>query len=128
MIVPGIGSDIPPIMPQRKLDFVFIHNAAALAEFSAAKMTKTSLIQGEKLFAGLNCLEPGQEHGLHAHAGQEKMYFVIEGSAQVQVGEETQVLEPGGVAFAACGVQHSVRNPGPGRLIVMVVMGPPPGK
>ena len=106
VIVPGIGSDIPPIMPQRKLDFVFIRNAAALAEFSAAKMTKTSLIQGEKLFAGLNCLEPGQEHGLHAHAGQEKMYFVIEGRAQVQVGEETQVLEPGGVAFAACGVSQ----------------------
>lgn len=127
-MVPGVGSLMAPIMPQRKLIFVFVPNVSALAEFSAAKMTKTSLVKGEKLFAGLNSLEPGQEHGLHAHEGQEKMYFVVEGNAQIQVGEETQTLEPGGMAFAACGVPHSVRNSGPGRLVVMVVMGPPPAK
>ena len=105
---------------------MFIENAGELAEFSAEKMTKTNLVKGEKLFAGLNSLEPGQAHALHAHEGQEKMYFVVEGEAEIQVGETTRSLRAGGVAFARCGEPHSVRNPGPGRLVVMVVMGPPP--
>ncbi len=107
---------------------MFIRNVSAMAKYSPVKMGKTDLVKGEKLFAGLNSLEPGQEHALHAHEGQEKMYFVLEGAGEVQVGETTETLGVGDMAFAPCGVPHSVRNPGPERLVVMVVMGLPPGK
>jgi quercetin dioxygenase-like cupin family protein len=105
---------------------MFIPNAASTAQFSAAKMGKTTLVKGTQLFAGLNCFEPGQEHALHCHSGQEKLYVVVEGMAVVQVGEQTETLAPGGVAFAADNVPHSVRNPGPGRLVVMAILSPPP--
>ncbi|MEO5922551.1 MAG: cupin domain-containing protein [Bryobacteraceae bacterium] len=105
---------------------MFILNAASTAQFSDSKMGKTTLVKGSQMFAGLNCFEPGQEHALHCHSGQEKLYVVMEGTAIVQIGEQQETLSAGGVAFAADNVPHSVTNPGPGRLVVMAILSPPP--
>ena len=107
---------------------MFLKNVTALATFSPEKMTKSTLARGDHLFAGLNSFEPGQEHALHAHAGQDKLYFILEGMGMVQVGEETELLLAGDAAFAPSGVVHSIRNPGPQRLVVMAVLAPPPRK
>jgi quercetin dioxygenase-like cupin family protein len=107
---------------------VFVKRLADFAKFDPEKMTKATLAQGESLFAGLNSFEPGQEHALHAHEGQEKLYLVLEGSGMVRVGEQEELLCAGDAAFAPSGVIHSIRNPGPERLVVMVVLAPPPQK
>ncbi|HEY3841290.1 MAG TPA: cupin domain-containing protein [Bryobacteraceae bacterium] len=107
---------------------MFVRKVASLASFSEGKMAKSTFAQGDYLFAGLNCFEPGQEHAAHAHEGQDKLYFFLEGDATVQVGEEASELSAGDVAFAPAGVLHSVRNPGPGRLVVMAILAPPPRK
>jgi quercetin dioxygenase-like cupin family protein len=107
---------------------VFVKRLADFAKFDPEKMTKATLAQGESLFAGLNSFEPGQEHALHAHEGQEKLYLVLEGSGMVRIGEQMELLSAGDVAFAPSGVIHSIRNPGPERLVVMVVLAPPPHK
>ncbi|MEO8052901.1 MAG: cupin domain-containing protein [Acidobacteriota bacterium] len=104
-----------------------IKDLAGLAIFSSEKMAKTTIERGETLFAGLNCFEPGQEHASHAHADQDKFYVVLEGDAEIQVGDEKQVVPAGGGAFAPSGVMHSVRNCGSKRLVVLAVLGPPPG-
>jgi len=97
-----------------------------LAKFSSEKMAKVTIAQGEILFAGLNCFEPGQEHAAHAHAGQDKLYIVLEGDAEIQVGDEKQLVSAGGGAFAGAGVLHSVRKRGEQRLVVLTVLAPPP--
>ena len=107
---------------------MFIDNAAALALFHPEKMGKTDLVRGEHLFAGLNCFEPGQSHAPHSHPGQDKLYVVLEGSGVVQIGAETRTLSPGGAAFAPDGVEHAIHNPGPARLVVMAILGPPPSR
>jgi mannose-1-phosphate guanylyltransferase len=91
-------------------------------------MGKTTIATGERLFVGLNSFEPGQEHASHAHAGQDKLYLILEGSAEVRVGEEQEILSAGDAAVAPSGVVHSIRNPGPNRLIVLAVLAPPPTK
>lgn len=105
---------------------MFVRHAASTAQFSAEKMGKTSLVKGAQLFAGLNCFEPGQEHAMHSHAGQDKLYVVMEGTAVVQIGDQEEMLTAGDIAFAADGVPHGVRNPGPERLVIMAVLAPPP--
>ena len=99
---------------------------AQFAEFSRAKMAKVTIAHGETLFVGLNCFESGQEHAAHAHAGQDKLYVVLHGAAEIQVGGEKKTVEQGGGAFAPSGVMHSIRNAGPARLVVMAVLAPPP--
>jgi quercetin dioxygenase-like cupin family protein len=105
---------------------MFLKNVTALATFSPEKMTKSTLARGDHLFAGLNSFEPGQEHALHAHAGQDKLYVILQGSATVQIGEQTQHLTAGDAALAPSGIPHAIHNPGPERLIVMAILTPPP--
>ena len=107
---------------------MIVKNLADHAKFSPEKMAKTDLAHGDTLFAGLNCFEPGQQHAAHAHPGQDKLYVVLEGDAEIQVGDETQSVSAGGAAFAPSGVIHSVRNCGKKRLIVLAVLAPPPAK
>ena len=107
---------------------MIVKNFAELAIFSQEKMAKIDVARGETLFAGLNCFEPGQQHAAHAHAGQDKLYVVLEGEAEIQVGDETQLVSAGGGAFAPSGVMHSVRNCGDKRLIVLAVLAPPPAR
>lgn len=97
------------------------------ARFAEGKMGKVDLVRGEHLFAGLNAFEPGQEHAPHAHCERDKLYVVLQGTGELTVGEETQSVTAGDAALAPAGVVHSLRNPGPGRLVTMIVMGPPPG-
>ncbi|MEP7354964.1 MAG: cupin domain-containing protein [Acidobacteriota bacterium] len=107
---------------------MLIRNAVASAKFSPDKMGKTTLAQGSQMMVGLNAFEPGQEHAAHAHAGQDKLYVILEGQGTVLVGDETDLLAVGDVAFAPAGVTHSIHNPGPDRLLVMAVLAPPPSK
>jgi len=105
---------------------MIVKHLAAQAKFSPEKMAKTDVASGDTLFAGLNCFEPGQQHAAHAHPGQDKLYVVLEGDAEIQVGDEKQIVSTGGGAFAPSGVVHSVRNCGDKRLIVLAVLAPPP--
>jgi quercetin dioxygenase-like cupin family protein len=96
------------------------------AVFRPEKMGKADLAAAAALFAGLNCFEPGQKHALHTHAGQDKLYYVLEGIGDVTVGGETSRIHPGDLVLAKSEEPHALANPGPGRLVVMVVMAPPP--
>jgi len=108
---------------------MILRDVASLAAFQAEKMTKVTLAGGQYLFAGLNCFEPGQEHGAHVHAEQDKLYVVVSGEGESTVGELRGSVKPGDVVFAPAGIVHSMKNVSESeRLVVMTVMGPPPHK
>ena len=107
---------------------MIVTNAASRAIFRTDKMGKADLALSEHLFAGLNSFEPGQEHQLHTHAGQDKLYFVLQGEGDVTVGDEETHVKAGDLVLARSDEEHALKNPGPDRLVVMVVMGPPPKK
>ena len=74
---------------------MFVKRISSLAKFAPDKMGKSTIAQGDFLFAGLNSFEPGQEHAPHAHDGQDKLYLILEGSGMVQVGDRTERLSAG---------------------------------
>ena len=84
-------------------------------------------LEGEQIACARH-LDTGQSHAPHSHPGQDKLYVVLEGSGEVQIGAETRTLSPGGTAFAPDGVEHAIHNPGPARLVVMAILGPPPSR
>ena len=101
-------------------------NVAEHVAFAAEKMKKVNLFTTERMFCDVYCFEPGQEQTPHAHAGSDKVYYVLQGKGQVRVGDETKELGPGDIALAPSGAEHGVRNPGPERLTVLVYMAPKP--
>ena len=105
---------------------MIVKDTVSKAVFRPEKMAKANLLAGEHLFAGLNAFEPGQEHQLHTHPGQDKLYFVLSGDGEVRVGKERARISAGDLVMAPAGEEHSLCNSGPERLVVMVVMAPPP--
>lgn len=104
----------------------FFKNALAAAAFSPEKMKKVNLFDTERMFCDVYGLNPGQEQSAHAHAGSDKVYFVLDGIGRFRVGDEDREAGTGEVVLAPAGAPHAVRNSGPGRLVLLVVMAPKP--
>ena len=96
------------------------------AVFRPKKMGKSTLFESDRLLVGLNAFEPGQEHGLHAHDGMDKVYQVVSGSGLFLLEEREIPMEAGVLLVAPDGVPHGIRNTGNGRLVVLAILAPSP--
>jgi oxalate decarboxylase/phosphoglucose isomerase-like protein (cupin superfamily) len=105
-----------------------------LRRFAADKMQKVGLFETPRLFCDLYCLEPGQAQKAHSHGAADKVYLVIEGHAQIQVGAERFEVGPRQAVLAPAGLDHGVANAGSERLVLYVFVaqnsggGAPPSK
>lgn len=96
------------------------------AEWRPDKMGKATLFESPRLLVGLNGFEPGQSHALHAHAGMDKMYFVLGGSGLFLLDGRELPMREGDLMVAPEGVPHGVKNTGTTRLLVLAVLAPAP--
>jgi quercetin dioxygenase-like cupin family protein len=96
------------------------------AVYSPDKMGKSTIFRSEHIMVGLNAFEPGQEHALHAHAGMDKVYHVIEGEGLFLLGAKDVPMRAGVLLVAPEGVPHGIRNTGSGRLLVLTILAPAP--
>lgn len=96
------------------------------AEWRGDKMGKSTLFESSRVMVGLNAFEPGQQHALHAHAGMDKVYHVLEGDGTFLLEGRELPMQAGDLLVAPEGVPHGVRNTGTGRLLVMAILAPAP--
>lgn len=96
------------------------------AQFAAGKMGKATLFSSPRLLVGLNAFEPGQAHALHAHAGLDKLYHVLEGEGLFLLDGQELPMRAGDLLVAPEGVPHGVKNSGGTRLVVLAVLAPGP--
>ena len=96
------------------------------AVYAPQKMGKATLFESPRLLVGLNAFEPGQEHALHAHAGQDKVYHVLEGEGLFLLADRELAMRAGDLLVAPEGVPHGVRNTGAARLLVLAMLAPAP--
>lgn len=89
------------------------------------KFFKTTLWQSGHLTLGLNCLEPGQIQKVHAHDGADKVYYVLEGEGNFNIGDEQRIAKQGMLIVAPAGISHGVTNNGHERLSLLVTISPP---
>ena len=68
----------------------------------------------------------GQEHKLHAHAGMDKVYQVVEGEGVFLLEGRELPMTAGDLLVAPEGVPHGVRNTGTARLLVLLILAPAP--
>ena len=97
----------------------------ARVRFDPERVAKADLVRGDRLFAGLNCFEPGQQQPVHTHSGSEKFYFLLSGKARLAVGPDEMDAEAGDMIWAPAGVPHGVVTVYE-RTTMLVAMAPPP--
>src|SRR2546425_10621035 len=95
------------------------------APFRPDAMTKIDCFRSDRLFAGLNCFEPGQTQSVHTHGGAEKFYVVLTGKATFIVGTQRVHARAGGLIPAPAGVPHGVAS-GSERSVSLIGRAPPP--
>ena len=96
------------------------------AVYTPNKMGKSTIFESARVLIGLNAFESGQEHALHAHAGQDKIYQVIEGSGLFLLDGRELAMTAGDLLIAPEGIAHGVRNTGNRRLLVLAILAPAP--
>jgi mannose-6-phosphate isomerase-like protein (cupin superfamily) len=99
---------------------------SAHAAYRSDRMGKSTLFESARLLVGLNAFEPGQSHALHAHAGMDKVYSVVEGEGVFLLSDRELPMRSGDLLVAPEGVPHGVRNTGSGRLLVVAILAPAP--
>lgn len=66
-------------------------------------------------------LPPGTSEGRHRHNGVEEVYYVMEGSGEVQVNEQTAAIRKGDAVPVHLGEVHAFRNNGDQDLELMII-------
>jgi mannose-6-phosphate isomerase-like protein (cupin superfamily) len=94
--------------------------------FSEQKLQKHNVFQSERFFLDVYCLRPGQSQKVHAHAGSDKVYVVLDGVCRVTLGEETADLGPGMAVLARAGEPHGAHNASGADVRLLVMMAPAP--
>jgi len=102
------------------------HSPIGATSFSDEKMQKVNLYESAQLFCDVYCLLPGQSQKAHTHADNDKIYHVLEGVCDVQIGDQTQSLEAGELAVAPASVIHGVTNNSDSPASILVIMAPHP--
>src|SRR5262245_59751879 len=94
------------------------------AVYSQVRMGKSTIFESPRMLVGLNAFEPGQSHALHAHAGMDKVYHVLEGEGMFMLNDRQLPARAGDLLVAPDGVPHGVHNTGTDRLLVLAILAP----
>jgi quercetin dioxygenase-like cupin family protein len=108
------------------MDHPTVIRPAEHATWTPDRMGKSTLYQSTHLLVGLNAFEPGQSHALHAHAGMDKVYVVVEGEGLFLLADRQLKMRAGDLLVAPEGVPHGVANNSAARLLVMALLAPSP--
>jgi quercetin dioxygenase-like cupin family protein len=86
--------------------------------------TMTLKATGESTGGGLVLIEnltaPGGGPPPHIHTTEDEFFFVLDGSFEIRIGDDTHALGPGGFAYVPRGTVHNFRNASatPSRILV----------
>jgi quercetin dioxygenase-like cupin family protein len=91
----------------------------ALKAFAPDKRVRKMLFKTDQLWSEIACYEPGQSTAMHQHPREEEAIFVLEGVAHMSIDGEEVSVPAGAIVQFPNAVLHDVRNPGPGRCVIM---------
>ena len=99
-------------------------NVNSIKEFSAEKFVKKTLFDSDKLVTDIYCFQPGQILDVHKHPHSDQVFYFIEGTGVMTVGNEETQVGPGDSTLAPADVEHSIRNTGSTTMIAFQVTTP----
>jgi len=69
-------------------------------------------------------LAPGRATTPHHHAVTEEIYYILEGRADMTIGDETRAVGPGDAIAIPPGERHTIRNTGADELVFLCTCAP----
>jgi mannose-6-phosphate isomerase-like protein (cupin superfamily) len=69
-------------------------------------------------------LPVGSSVGRHHHLETEEVYYILRGTGEMTVGDETRAVETGDAIFIPRGYTHTLENTGQEQMLILLVCGP----
>ena len=93
----------------------------ALKDFAPERRVRKMLFKTDQLWSEIACYEPGQSTVMHSHPREEEAIFVLQGTANMNVGGAEVEVPAGSIVKFPSNVPHDVRNLGAERCVIMFV-------
>jgi len=101
-----------------------VSDVTKVRSFDGEEFEKVNLFETENFFTDIYCFEEGQTQEIHEHEGSDKVYHVLEGEAEITVGDESMEVDAGGTVLAESGKPHGVVAEERSRLLVFMAPHP----
>ena len=62
------------------------------------------------IYLGIGWLKAGEVHILHHHPKASEFYYIVDGSSEITVEDETEQVRPGSVIYIPAGAKHKIVN------------------
>ena len=95
-------------------------------EFSSEKFLKKTLCSTDKSIINLLCFQAGQELALHKHPNSDEIFYIVEGAADMTVGQEKKTVGNNTVVLGPANIEHGIKNHGTTPLVVLAIQAPKP--
>lgn len=83
-------------------------NIDDVMEFSGEKRIRKKLRGSENIITELLCYEPGQSTPMHHHPQQDEIFYVVEGTGTITVGEEQGRVVANSLYFVPAQTPHGL--------------------
>ena len=80
-----------------------------IGQQAVAKRPYLEFLRHESMSLGLYVLPAGGVDGQQPH-NEDEVYYIVSGHGQINVGNETQLVQPGSIVFVAAHVPHKFHS------------------
>jgi len=77
------------------------------------------IAKGARFAAKRITVKPGASLSLQRHRWRDEHWIVVQGTAEITLGDETRSLAENGAVFIPAGTAHRLANKGPGELVIL---------
>ena len=91
----------------------------ALKTFAPDRRVRKMLFKTDQPWSEIAYYEPGQSTVMHSHPKEEEAIYVLEGTANMNIGGREVVVPAGAIVRFPNAVMHDVRNLGSERCVIM---------
>jgi quercetin dioxygenase-like cupin family protein len=97
-----------------------------IKEFNTDKFIKKDPLNTEKFVFNTFCFKPKQILPFHKHPAADELFYIVEGTGEFTVGNESLMVGPTSVVYGPANVFHGLINSGTNDLVIISVQAPKP--
>lgn len=106
----------------KNIDFSTALPMESLVEYNKGQVVSKTLAQGKALSMTLFAFDQGEEISSHASGG-DALVYLMDGVADITIGEEKHVVKKGETIVMPAGIQHALYATERFKMLLVVVFG-----
>lgn len=107
----------------KNIDFSEVLNMEDLVAYQEGQVVSRTLSQGKNVSLTLFAFDKGEEIGTHSSTG-DALVYLLDGEAEITIGEETFTVKKGETIVMPAGIPHSLLAKEQFKMLLIVVFNP----